>query len=836
MIKSHILDYHATGVFKNASSKVTGLNMYDFCNSPTDSKAFLEQIRMGINYFFSTMGSNNETSVLTKYTDGMYQTQPGSGTWYSEMHEDLIVGIYQSLLFDNYSSTTLTNRVPLLDRAMMAAADMAHSWCCAFWRRDPNRTPVSNHAPDYIESSYMAKGQAVELKYKQVIGWLNNGGSFNLDAALYRRQSVELKDKLLASVVTLDSFIGEADSKKLEIPESKMDEMRNFDPDVISRLEVVDSAEAERLSKQAQGKSLVKSSASLLKLNSSDENNKTPHVTMTPGMDSSPIISEEQEMHLNTQQPPLQLHSQQQPAQYNAPNQYAPQPQSMALVDFRNQPILNANGQTISVDMSMMPQGSIYQEIDEYNRLMFDNEGYPLVACKMTNGQEAKIALTNNQTNYRNMLEQQKNAPAPAANTSIYGQQSAVVNPQPVVSNPTIPGLEMAASAMQPVVQNPAEPVIAGLEMVSSGVSMDKMFDGVTANKQTPEQEAEPSKHFDIVLENGEACKAVLVADEKYFATDTATLNLNYSESSHLLAVAYTDNGDIEILINEEKFMNRDMHLPYYLRASEGEFTAKSTREEIQTETAETPIPVMMTATDKLIEVTNYSELITTAMCEQTCNTSGIELMNFTVEELLPSAPLDEDVLECPDSKDWADGTHGLLTCASLSNVGPHNVYLYSTLSKRLAAYTCEILQYRLSKTSTAGLTNFFESVGDVIEFMREEGMYQEFIGFFDREYKNLFCMSLVDMQNDVEEGEEHKEKLLLAHSVSGKVFSMPEYLEELSPGNLNPSANKNVYDAVWTAFEKSDFEETYIYMVDGLGKLNRFFIGDRAMQEVIVS
>lgn len=817
--------YHKTGVF---------LPEYDFCNSPSHSANLLKSIRDGIHNYFAVMGRREETSVLAKYTDGMWSASPNdhANKWYHEIAEEMIAAIYTTILYENAMSATAGNPTPMQPMALMTASEFANSWCCAFWWRDPNREQVSNTEPDFFHDTFKAKAQAIERSYGSALAHLNAGGTLNVNVGAFTQYQIEAKETIMAQVASLEDFIDGPD-QQLEVPVDFEHNMNNFDPELLSSLEVASEEEMKRLEKNAKSKRMLKGLGSILKIDSKDEGIGMASLNIKPAQLNQPIIEDDMnqqvQLKVNSNGPAIN-------PTYGAQPQMNNQPQP--LVDFQGRQILTSASAPIMIQPGTVPQGSrIYQEADEMQRLKYDNMGYPLVSIVAPDNRTMDLDLTGSQTAYRQQLRAM-NHQQPVAGMSQMPQNNMMTLSQlqqqqqiqqPVTKSAAsdIPGLHMASEAPKP------EPINA--TTTQSNTQVAGLIAGLADQAQTTETPTDPAL-FDVTLSDGETCKATLFKDATYLPVSIDLLNINFNDATHEVAIAYAAAGDVELLINKESFMKRETHMPYSLDVNKGEFDAKMEPRVLIEEQATLDVrPVQVQVVDEIIEDASMCSVTALVFAKQACEESKTLMYNFECQKIHPSKFLPKDLLKVDDEElelaEQAETGSALLRLEALGLRLQDYPSLYNLVDAHIAKYARELISIRLSKVfpmAESDLPSWFNNAQDVIGFLNDYGLTKEFITYFDKELDHVFTYSLVCQGKDTDN--------LLSLTRTGSILVQEDLVTELHTGLINAEAFPDLTNTLLRAFEVKSDDSPYLYVVGAEGKTYEVLLGDKAFEALYIT
>jgi hypothetical protein len=822
-----ILTYHNSGKFKP---------QYNLFNDEPATQELLSRIRFGINKFIAGMENDVHVGAFEPYMEEV-RFPSSAPVGLDEYSKRFVPAIYNQILFENKKAFT-GHTVPYMDNAAPMAEELTFSWFCVFWAEDCNRIPVSNIEPEYYNDTFAGKATAISKGYQRILAEMNSG--FELTFDLYNREVMnqqmrQAKTDAIArtNCQSLTDLL--ASDKVLKLPTDKEMESYNLssDPSVAAAVEASAESEDKRLEREAKAKRQLQSMTGMIKVNSEDKEGADQKVKII-GNDVKPIIptqsneEEEDAMYLNNHVQPQIKVSSQGPALNTAASQPVmvnTQQQILLTCSYTQQAITDLNGQQIQIPASSIPN-NVYltQAKNNLNQGLFCSQGYPLVLMKDAANNEQLLDLTGTQLGEYQMFLNQAQAGGGGAPIG-GGTMSMGTQPAQKTNNM---GIEIAG--MEVLSESPLKSISVSTDVTSQATQTNEYMPpaGVLEGGSVPAETAQVEKPVDPNIFQieiaGQVHPAQLKSTVEYLNRNLREVNWSFDEETHEIAIVYLTTGvDVEVIIQKEKFMNRDAMTPYVIDEADGEVAAGRERNaaDLQSNAVEaSEKDLTATRAKDAITAADIKEAAGYAICQFDPEARTVKFYPFTIETMIPSVDLGkpEDFQEAiePES-DWDEASMQILSLGKLYNaLKEKNAHTAAAYVDRIAGnYLRLCVNHTLTVTEDIKMKGMFEIFSDVQGYLTEVGMFSEMLGKFNAASRKF--QFGVETMAVMRNGEESSEVTQLSHTETGLMAYFDGEIKT-KPGTLiSPIADKQLWSLVSSAFTTLQTDEVFkaVHIVD---------------------
>ncbi|QNI21107.1 hypothetical protein [Vibrio phage vB_pir03] len=844
------LAYQVTGKYiqgkvkrAGAATYVTG---YNILNNDYQSEQLLKEIREGIQQFYVRMEQLCGSSVMTKYYEQMID--PSSQMGYDSYSEQMIPAVYETIIADTIRMQSGTVGVRTMPNVMQHAGELCWDWMCSFWYSDPAREPVSEE----YKIDYYTRGERVRLEYSKLKAELLQSEGIHIEGLQNSAKKLAEISRQKAKPISLSQIAqGNSLTGNVAMPNDEAYHFKHLDPGVADMLDSQEREYNKKLELEARAKRTIEQFS-----------NTTSVATGGPAMEYNPTMVQNTAINFKlTPEPETET-------MYNAYNPafntFNAAPQSI-LINFQNQPILTAQGQTINVnpnDMQAYVGGSLYQ-LQDNGQMIFDSESMPIVIFRSQTGQEMLVDLTGRQSawfeSYRNTQNQQAYTPAVQSQQpawQVNQQQQPATQP---ASNPNmdIPGMEFAMMAnKQPAFSNTAptaqdDPAIhlTGFEAYSVTPQQTTAPVEVEGNTmETPANDLGADYRFHVTID-GTDYVAALIEDEPYLPKEMAPLTVLVNNKTHARALAYYPDTCVEFVVNRERFMQREKHLGYILSSTHGEYTAPEAAPLIAENTGQCvpSFPKVKMAEDYITAMNLSGLAVQAAMTQETAADQGaIVISPFELREETPILNVADELLDELNTEDPLQGLLALYQAAA----GAEQYDLCQYMTQQLSPLFTDVIYNRMGvPRASADIIEFPKDISAVVEYLQSQNAMESFLEEITNIRENFFNISnegisfATDEESEDEEVDDEEEtkapqpaKVLAqmlvneqaGHVVFLKEFQLPK--DSYSAAIIDPVHGQDLWRVVAGAFQaiptKADRTE-YLYMINAAGDMFVFACED---------
>ncbi|UKZ10877.1 hypothetical protein CZP2022_154 [Vibrio phage C-ZP2022] len=846
------LAYQVTGKYiqgkvkrAGAATYVTG---YNILNNDYQSEQLLKEIREGIQHFYVRMEQLCGSSVMTKYYEQMID--PSTQMGYDSLSEQMIPAVYETIIADTIRMQSGTVGVRTMPNVIQHAGELCWDWMCSFWYSDPNREPVSEE----YKLDYVSRGERVRLEYSKLKAELLQSEGIHIEGLQNSAKKLAEISRQKAKPISLTQIAqGKSLTGSITMPNDEAYHFKHLDPGVSDMLDSQEREFNKKLELEARAKRTIEQLS-----NTTSVTTGGPAMGYTANMEQNTAINFKL-----TPEPETET-------MYNAYNPafntFNTAPQSI-LINFQNQPIVTAQGQTINVnpaDMQAYVGGSLYQ-LQDNGQMIFDSEGMPIVIFRNQSGQEILVDLTGRQSawfeQYRAAQQQQSYTPAaqqPAWNANQQQQPAWQVNQQQPATQPAsnpnmdIPGMEFAMMANKtPAFETTApsqdDPTmhLTGFEEYAVAPQPTTAPVEVEGNTmETPANDLGADYRFHVTID-GTDYAAALIEDEPYLPKEMAPLTVLVNNKTHARALAYYPDTCVEFVVNRERFMQREKHLGYILSSGHGEYTAPEAAPLVAENTGQcVPTFPKVQMAEEYIDAMNISGLaVQTAMKQATAADQGALIVSpFELREETPILNVADELLDELNAEDPLQGLLALYQAAG--HAEQYDLCQYMT--QQLSPLFTDVIYNRMGvPRATADMIEFPKDVSAVVEYLQSQNAMESFLeeitnireNFFNISNEGISFTTDDDVEEDEDESEEPKAPKALAQMLvneqSGHVAFLKEFQlpkDSYSAAIVDPVHGQDLWRIVAGVFQaiptKPDRTE-YLYLINAAGDMFVFACED---------